>query len=76
MTDSVERPGRMAKKDDLPGARLCARCGQMFAMHHTANYADGPFVGVRLEICPTAVFEPRKGEPHPLSGNGKTGRDD
>lgn len=57
----------MADKKELPGDRRCANCGMMFAMHHTANYANGPLVGVRIEICPIAVFVPRKGEKHPLS---------
>lgn len=48
------------------GAALCANCGQPWALHHTANFSDGPFIGRRLEICPTAVFVSRPGEPHPL----------
>lgn len=39
-----------------PGAVLCGNCGQMLAVHHAANYADGPFVGLLVQICPTATF--------------------
>ncbi len=56
------------KASALPGAALCANCGQMFALHHPANYADGPLVGQRLEVCPIAVFVPLKGAPHPIRG--------
>ena len=41
----------------LPSAVLCKNCGLMLAMHHSVNFADGPFAGKRFEICPTNVFE-------------------
>jgi len=57
---------RKANADEYPGGRLCANCGQMWALHHTANYADGVLVGLRIEVCPTSVFKSKPGEQHPL----------
>jgi hypothetical protein len=50
---------------ERPGAQICANCGLMLALHHAANYADGPMIGRRIEVCPTAIFHPKPGEKMP-----------
>jgi len=60
--------------EKFPGAVLCANCGLQFAQHLTANYADGPFVGLRFEVCPKSVFrdpQPRT-PPGQLAPRGET----
>ena len=52
-------------KEPLPGAQLCDNCGHQLAEHHPANYADGPLIGRRLEVCPIAVFKARHGDKMP-----------
>ena len=40
-----------------PQALPCERCGHDRAEHQAANLSDGPFVGLYLLICPTALFK-------------------
>ncbi len=49
----------------MPGAQICANCGRQLAEHHPANYADGPLIGRRLEVCPIAIFAPLPDEKMP-----------
>jgi hypothetical protein len=51
--------------EEHPGGQLCANCGQMLALHYPANYADGPLIGKRIEVCPSSVFAPKAGEKMP-----------
>ena len=44
------------EKNEYPGNVLCINCGYMLALHVTANFTDGAFVGQYLTICPTALF--------------------
>ena len=43
----------------LPPVQLvmCERCGHDRAEHQLANLADGPFTGLYLMVCPTALFK-------------------
>lgn len=37
--------------------RICGHCGRKSSEHFLANYADGPFIGREILICPHNVFE-------------------
>ncbi len=52
-------------KEPYPGLQPCANCNRPIFEHYPANYADGPLVGRRLEVCPTAVFQAKPDDTMP-----------